>query len=153
MKKPPSIDTLRYAQRLEDNGMNHEAANAMARALNEELADRLLTRADVREEIRQELAPIHAKLDEFGQRFAAIDGKFGAMDAKIDAMDAKFEAKIDSLSTKFTMVFLVMSLVVAMGVFQIVRSSPPAPSTAPAVVVVERPGAAQTGVAVRVPGG
>ena len=82
MKKPPSIDTLRYAQKLEDNGMSHEAANAMAQALNEELADRLLTRADVREEIRQELAPIHAKLDEFGQRFAAIDGKFGAMDAK-----------------------------------------------------------------------
>ena len=84
---------------------------------------------------------------------SAIDGKFGAMDAKIDVMDAKFEAKIDSLSTKFTMVFLVTSLVVAMGVFQIVRSSPPAPSTAPAVVVVERPGAAQTSDAVRVPGG
>ena len=151
MKKPPSIDTLRYAQRLEDNGMNHEAANAMARALNEELADRLLTRADVREEIRQELAPIHAKLDEFGQRFAAIDGKFGvmdakfeAMDAKIGAMDAKFEAKFDSLSKKLSFVISTMMLVVALlvamgavGLFQIVRSLPPAPSASPAVV--ERP--------------
>ena len=162
MKKPPSIDTLRYAQRLEDNGMNHEAANAMAQALNEELADRLLTKADVREEIRQELAPIHAKLDEFGQRFAAIDGKFGVMDAKfgamdakfeakfeamdvkIGAMDAKFEAKFDSLSKKLSFVISTMMLVVALlvamgavGLFQIVRSLPPAPSASPAVV--ERP--------------
>lgn len=151
MKKPPSIDTLRYAQRLEDNGMNREAANAMAQALNEELADRLLTRADVREEIRQELAPIHAKLDEFGQRFAAIDGKFGvmdgklgAMDAKIGAMDAKFEAKFDSLSKKLSFVISAMMLVVALlvamgavGLFQIARSLPPAPSASPAVV--ERP--------------
>ena len=151
MKKPPSIDTLRYAQRLEDNGMNREAANAMAQALNEELADRLLTRADVREEIRHELAPIHAKLDEFGQRFAAIDGKFGAMDgkfeamdAKIGAMDAKFEAKFDSLSKKLSFVISTMMLVVALlvamgavGLFQIVSSLPPAPSASPAVV--ERP--------------
>lgn len=119
--KKPSIDTLHYARRLEDNGMNQEAANAVALVLNDALTD-----------IRQEFEPIHAKLAEFDQRFAAIDTKFEAIDAKFDAMDAKFDAK-------FKMMFWLMSLLAAMGAFQIVRGSLPAPSASPAVVVVERP--------------
>ena len=150
MRKAPAIDTLRYAQRLADTGMNRETANAMAHALNEELEDRLLTKAD----LAQALAPIHAKLGEFDQRFASIDGKF-------EAMDAKFEAKIDSLSTKLSFVIstmmLIVSLLVAMGavgVFQIVRSMSP---DSPAAAAVERPAEAPPGVArnvdaVRVPG-
>ena len=63
------------------------------------------------------------------------------MDAKIGAMDAKFEAKFDSLFKKLSFVIsammLVVALLVAVGLFQIVRSLPLAPSASPAVV--ERP--------------
>ena len=133
MKKAPAIDTLRYAQRLADTGMNRETANVMAQALNEELEDRLLTKAD----LAQALAPIHAKLGEFAQRFAS--------------MDAKFEAKIDSVSTKLSFVIsammLIVSLLVAMGAvgaFQIARSMAP---DSPAAAAVERPAEAPPGVA------
>ena len=137
--KKPSIDTLHYARRLEDNGMNQEAANAVALVLNDALTG-----------IRQEFEPIHAKLAEFDQRFATIDTKFEAIDAKFEAMDAKFEAKFEAMDAKmdskfeaidakFKMMFWLMSLLAAMGAFQIVRGSLPAPSTSPAVVVVERP--------------
>ena len=178
MKKPPSIDTLRYAQNLQDAGVDQGVANGMAQALNEELTDRLLTKAD----LEQALAPVHVKLAEIDQRFDAVDAKFdakiGALDAKvdakinaldakinaldakidarvdaldtkidarvdaldtkIDALDAKFEGKFNSLSTKlvfgFSMVFLVLSSLVALGVIQVVRATPPA---APATAVVE----------------
>ena len=49
MKKAPVIDTLRYAQRLAEAGMNRGTANAMAQALNEQLEGRLLTKADLTE--------------------------------------------------------------------------------------------------------
>ena len=131
MKKAPAIDTLRYAQRLAETGMNRGTANVMAQALNEELEDRLLTKAD----LAQALAPIHAKLGEFDQRFAS--------------MDAKFEAKIDSVSTKLSFVIsammLIVSLLVAMGAvgaFQIARSMAP---DSPAAAAVERPAEAPPG--------
>lgn len=159
MKKPPSIDTLRYAQNLQETGFDQGVANGMAQALNEELADRMLTNAD----LTQALTPIHVKLAEIDQRFEAVDAKFDAMDAKFDAVDAKFDAldgkidaKIDALNTKidamdakwegkfnslstklvfgFSMVFLVLSSLVALGIFQVVRATPPA---APAAAVVD----------------
>ena len=111
MKRAPAINTLRYAQRLADTGMDRETANVMAQALNEELEDRLLTKAD----LAQALAPIHAKLAEVDQRFEAVDAKFetlgaqvearfDAQDARFDAQDARFDAqdaKIDALDARF----------------------------------------------------
>lgn len=152
MKKPPSIDTLRYAQNLQETGFDQGVANGMAQALNEELADRMLTNAD----LTQALTPIHVKLAEIDQRFEAVDAKFDAVDAKFDALDGKIDAKIDALNTKidamdakwegkfnslstklvfgFSMVFLVLSSLVALGIFQVVRATPPA---APAAAVVD----------------
>lgn len=167
MKKPPSIDTLRYARNLQHAGVDQGVANGMAQALNEELTDRLLTKMD----LEQALAPVHVKLAEIDQRFDAVDAKIdtkfgaldakidakvdvldaridaldakidarvGALDTKIDALDAKFEGKFNSLSTKlvfgFSMVFLVLSSLVALGVIQVARATAPA---APATVVME----------------
>ena len=104
MKRAPAINTLRYAQRLADTGMDRETANVMAQALNEELEDRLLTKAD----LAQALAPIHAKLAEVDQRFEAVDAKFETLgaqvEARFDAQDARFDAqdaKIDALDARF----------------------------------------------------
>ena len=104
MKRAPAINTLRYAQRLADTGMDRETANVMAQALNEELEDRLLTKAD----LAQALAPIHAKLAEVDQRFETVDAKFETLgaqvEARFDAQDARFDAqdaKIDALDARF----------------------------------------------------
>ena len=105
MKRAPAIDTLRYARRLADTGMNRETANTMAHALNEELEDRLLTKTD----LAQALAPIHTKLTEIDQRFdaadAKIDSKAEALDAKIEALDANVDVKFGALDAKVDVKF------------------------------------------------
>lgn len=42
-----AIDTLRYANRLKEAGVEPGQAEAMARALGDELADQLATKADI----------------------------------------------------------------------------------------------------------
>ena len=118
------IDTLRFADRLKEAGFEAPHAEGMARALGDELAERMLTKSDLDAALR----PICARLDAMDARFDGIDGKFvgvdarldamdarfDAMDARFDAMDAKFDAKIDSvhreLSGKLNMLVGVMAL-------------------------------------------
>ena len=121
------IDTLRFADRLKEAGFEVPHAEGMARALGDELAERMLTRNDLDKALR----PIYARLDAMDARFDGIDGKFvgvdarframdarfDAMDARFDAMDARFDAmdaKIDSvhreLSSKLNMLVGVMAL-------------------------------------------
>ena len=114
------IDTLRFADRLKEAGFEAPHAEGMARALGDELAERMLTRNDLDKALR----PIYARLDAMDARFDGIDGKFvgvdarfRAMDARFDAMDARFDAmdaKIDSvhreLSSKLNMLVGVMAL-------------------------------------------
>ena len=107
------IDTLRFADRLKEAGFEAPHAEGMARALGDELAERMLTRNDLDKALR----PIYARLDAMDARFDGIDGKFvgvdarframdarfDAMDARFDAMDARFDAmdaKIDAMDTK-----------------------------------------------------
>ena len=58
------IDTLRFADRLKAAGFEAPHAEGMARALGDELAERMLTKSDLDEALR----PIYA-------RFDAIDAK------------------------------------------------------------------------------
>lgn len=102
------IDTLRFADRLKEAGFERPQAEGMARALGDELAERMLTRRDLHEA----LGPIHARLDAMDARFEGIDARLDAMDAKferrfegvdarLDAMDAKFEGKFEGIDTRF----------------------------------------------------
>ena len=77
------IDTLRFADRLKDVGFDPPKAHGLARALGEELGDRVLTRID------------H---DSLGLRIDGLDAKF---DAKFEAMEAKFDAKFEAMEAKF----------------------------------------------------
>ena len=126
--KKLAIDSLRYAQRLEDAGIARPKADAMAHALNEELADHMLTKT----ELTEALQPIYSRLDAIDQRFEtvdarfeSVDAKFDAMDAKIEALDAKFEAKFDSLSARFSfgfwIVFVMLATLIGLGAFQFLR--------------------------------
>ena len=101
------IDTLRFADRLKEAGFDPPHAEGMARALGDELADRMLTHADLDElniSIGGRFESIDGKFVAINARFEAIDRKFVAMDVRFEAMDARFEAideKIDNLDSKF----------------------------------------------------
>ena len=99
------IDTLRFANRLKAAGFEAPRAEGMARALGDELADRMLTRSDLDEalgpvqaNIRIMEATVEAMDTKFDAKFEALDTKF---DAKFEALDAKFETKFEALDAKF----------------------------------------------------
>ena len=99
------IDTLRFANRLKAAGFEAPRAEGMARALGDELADRMLTRSDLDEalgpvqaNIRIMEATVEAMDTKFDAKFEAMDTKF---DAKFEALDAKFETKFEALDAKF----------------------------------------------------
>ena len=122
------IDTLRYADRLKGAGVERSQAEAMSRALNDELVGGVATKDDLTHavvELKAEIAKVDAK---FGSKFDAMDEKF---DAKFDALDAKFDAKFDAMDEKFEAlngktetqgryVFLVLALIAALGLYNAV---------------------------------
>ena len=139
------IDTLRYADRLKAAGVESNQAEAMSRALNDEIAGGVATKDDLDRaviELKGEIAKVDAKVDgmdaKFEARFAAMDAKFEAMDAKVDSMDAKFDHQ-------GRYVFLVLAVIAALGLYNAVaphffvkapgttdaRSAPAAPAPAP----------------------
>ena len=89
------IDTLRYADRLKVAGVERGQAEAMSRALNDELAGGVATKEDLAHavgELKVEIAKV---------------------DAKVDTMDAKFD-------TQGRYVFLVLALIAALGLYNAV---------------------------------
>ncbi len=57
-----AIDTLRFAHRLKEAGVDPGQAEAMARALGDELADQLATKADINV-LKADINVLHAKID------------------------------------------------------------------------------------------
>ena len=97
------IDTLRFADQLKAAGFQAPQAEGMARALGDQLADRMVTRNDLKETDRTIAAGFEAlepRFEAIDAKFEALEPKFDAMDAKLEAMDAKFETKFDALDVK-----------------------------------------------------
>ena len=88
--KATVIDTLRLADRLKAAGFEAPRAEGLARALGDELADRMLTRRDLDEALLT-----------IDTRFDALEPRFDAIDARFDAIDAKFDVKFDAIDAKF----------------------------------------------------
>ena len=111
--EPSVIDTLRYADRLKAAGMETKQAEAMSRALNDELAGGVATKQD-----------LDRAVDELRGEIAKVDAKFDVLDAKVDALDVKFDAKFGALSGSFETqgryVFLVLALIAALGLYNAV---------------------------------
>ena len=105
------IDTLRLADRLREAGFESSHAEGMARALGDELADRVVTKSDLDEAVRPIYEQLHAmdakfeaRMDAFDAKFDGLEPRFDAIDAKFEAVDAKFvamEARFDAVDTKF----------------------------------------------------
>ena len=116
------MDTLRYADRLKEAGLEPRQAEAMSRALNDELTEGLVTRADLDDavsELRGEIGGLGARVDALEEtvdtgfkavdaRFEAMDAKFEAVNTRFDAMDDKFEAKFEAMDSKFEAKFEAM---------------------------------------------
>ena len=122
------IDTLRYANSLKAAGVEPRQAEAMSRAINDELTEGVATKRDLDDavvELKGEIAKLDAKFD---AKFEAVDSRFETMDSKFDAIDAKFEAKIDALNSKVVALsdrvgtqgrytFLVLALIAGLGLY------------------------------------
>ena len=93
--EPSVIDTLRYADRLKVAGVAAKQAEAMSRALNDELAGGVATRQD-----------LDRAVDE-------LRGEIAKVDAKVDALSGNFE-------TQGRYVFLVLGLIAALGLYNAV---------------------------------
>ena len=93
------IDTLRYADRLKTAGVQPKQAEAMSRALNDELASGVATKDD-----------LGRAVDELKGEIAKVDAK---VDARVDAIDAK-------LDHRGRYGFLVLALIAALGLYNAV---------------------------------
>ena len=104
------IDTLRFADRLKAAGFEAPRAEGLARALGDELAERIVTKSDLDEALR----PIYARFDAIDAKFDAIDARFGSIvastDARFNALDAKIDSVHRELSGKFNILIGVMAL-------------------------------------------
>lgn len=93
-----AIDTLRYAERVKESGVEHSTANEMARALNDELADHVPTKVDLEPRFESLETKVESLDTKFEARCDALEAKF---DARCDALEAKFDARCDALEAKF----------------------------------------------------
>ena len=117
------IDTLRLADRLKEAGFEAPRAEGMARALGDELADRMLTKSDLNEALR----PLEASIQAMEVKFNALEPRFDAIDAKFDATDMKIGSVHRELSGKFNILVGMMALgftvLIGLGAYNIVSSS------------------------------
>ncbi len=90
-----AIDTLRYADRLKAAGVETRQAEAMSRALNDELAGGVATKED-------------------------LDRAVANLDARFEVMEAKFDALLGKFETQGRYVFLVLALIAALGLYNAV---------------------------------
>lgn len=142
-----AIDTLRYAERVKESGVEHSTANEMARALNDELADHVPTKVDLERRFESLKTQVESLDTKFEARCDALEAKFDArcdameakFEARINALDAKLEAKFDSLAaslkTTNAMMLFGFALLGTLGFFQLAKD----PSPPPAPAAIERP--------------
>ena len=164
--KATVIDTLRYANRLKEAGVESLQAEAMSRAINDELTEGVVTKrdldaavAELKSETAIKFATVDARFDAMDVKFenmdAKFEGKIDALDAKfegrIDALDAKFEGRIDALDAKFSAMFeslsarvgvqgrytfLVLALIAALGFYNAVAPHVLNPHISPGAAMV-----------------
>ncbi|MDE0442155.1 MAG: hypothetical protein OXL38_08565 [Gammaproteobacteria bacterium] len=99
--KATVIDTLRYANRLKNVGIEPGQAEAMSRALNDELTEGLATKTDLDNAVSELGGKIDALDAKFEVRFAEVDARFAEMEGKFDVRFAEMEGKFAEMEGKF----------------------------------------------------
>ena len=105
------IDTLRFANSLREAGMEPIHAEAISRAINDELTEGVATKRNLDDavvDLKGEIARLDSRFDTLeaglAVKFEVLDLKFEALDLKFEALDSKFEAidsKFEPLDSKF----------------------------------------------------
>ncbi|MDE0421340.1 MAG: hypothetical protein OXK76_10715 [Gammaproteobacteria bacterium] len=98
---PAVIDTLKFADRLKNAGFPPPQAEGLARALGDELGERMVTKRDLDDAVQTLNATIGILDAKFESKFEAMDQKFEAMDQKFEAMETKFDSKFLALAPRF----------------------------------------------------
>ena len=126
------IDTLRYADQLKTAGVESRQAEAMSRALNDELSGGVATKDDLGHAVAELKGDLGHAVAELKGEIAKVDAKVIAMDASFMAMDEKIVALRDKFETQGRYVFLVLALIAALGLYNAIapQVSAKAPSTA-----------------------
>lgn len=101
------IDTLGMADKLESSGFAQSQAEGLARALGEELSERLASQPQfsmTATELRGEIASIAAgKATEIGQlrtRMNEMETRMEALEARMDRLEAKLDGEFKAIHTK-----------------------------------------------------
>lgn len=137
------IDTLRFADRLKDAGFDPPKADGLARALGDELGDRVLTRIDY-DALVMRIDGLDAKFDakfealearfealeaKFDSRFKVLEARFEGLEARFEGLEAKFvglESRFESLHTHLKLLMTVFavgfSLVIGLGIYNVMTS-------------------------------
>ncbi len=111
--EPTVIDTLRYADRLKGAGVESRQAEAMSRALNDELAGGVATKEDLDRTAAGLQGGLDALRADLDRAVVELKGEIAKVDAKFDALHGKFE-------TQGRYMFLVLALIAALGLFNAV---------------------------------
>lgn len=122
------IDTLRFANRLKEAGVDPRQAEAMSRAYNDELTEGVATKRDLdnavtelKGEVAREVAKLDAKVEamdaKFEGRFLAVDARFEGMETRFESMDAKIDGLAEKFANQSRHVFLVLALIAALGLY------------------------------------
>ena len=118
---PAVIDTLKFADRLKDAGFPPPQAEGLARALGDELGERMVVKRDlddavqaVNRDLDNAVQTISATIESLDAKFEAMDQKFEAkflaLEPRFDAIDAKLESQHRESSTRFNVLFGAMAL-------------------------------------------
>ena len=132
------IDTLKFADRLKDAGFEPPQAAGLARALGDELAERVVTKRDLDEAVQS----LHGTIKAMDARFEAMDAKFEAkfeaVESRFDAIDARLESQHREFSGKFNILVGTMALgftlviaLIGYSLFALRPAAPSAPSVRP----------------------
>ena len=117
------IDTLKFADHLKTAGFSPRQAEGLARALGDELGERMVVKRDLDDAVQamnrnldDAVQAMNRNLDaavqainstivalnaKFESRFETMDQRFEAMDQRFVAMDQKFESKFQALEPRF----------------------------------------------------
>jgi len=95
------IDTLRFANRLKEAGVDARQAEAMSRAFNDELSEGVATKRDLDNAVTELKGEMAQGFSEVDARLEAMDAKFLAVHARFEAMEAKFDVRFEAMDTRF----------------------------------------------------
>ena len=145
------IDTLRYADRLKEAGVESRQAEAMSRALNDELAGGVATKEDLDRTAAKLQGGLDALRADLDHAVVELKGKIDKVDAKFDGLNGKFDALNGKFETQGRYMFLVLALIAALGLFNTV--APRMPFAAETGTTAAPPAGGETAQQDSVPGG